>query len=198
MKQPMLLKFCYLVAKQTALAQGGRAATFAQQGDATAQRIVVADKSHQHTLAVVRQTLAKNNIAFQELSVKAIDAKAKRQLTRADFVVMVGGDGAVLHTSHYVTQAVMLGVNSAPGDSVGHFCALTAESFAPRLADFLAGRWRATSLTRLAVTLDNKPLPELLSGCDASALGSRWFHHRLISTALSWQKARIAQRESFG
>ncbi len=161
MSQAISVKSCCVVTKQTALAQGGRAAQFAQQGDATAQRIVAADQSHQHTIEAIRQTLAKHGIAFHELSAKALNAQAKRQLSRADLVITIGGDGTVLNTSHCVTQAVMVGVNSAPGDSVGHFCALTANTFATRLQDYLAGRWRVTPLTRLVVTLDSKRLPEL-------------------------------------
>ncbi|NOT60617.1 MAG: NAD(+) kinase, partial [Acidobacteria bacterium] len=158
---PLLPQFCYVVVKQTALAQGGRAAQFARQGDATAQRIVAAHQSHQQTLSVVRKTLKQHGIACTELNAKELNAKAKRQLARADFVVTVGGDGTVLNTSHCITEAVMVGVNSAPGDSVGHFCALTAATFAVRLPEYLAGRWRPTTLTRLAVTLDDRRLPEL-------------------------------------
>ncbi|MBP6822183.1 MAG: hypothetical protein KA368_11615, partial [Acidobacteria bacterium] len=40
--------------------------------------------------------------------------------------------------------------------------------------------------------------PAPLPGCNAFAFGNRWFHHRLISTALSGQKAGIAKREKFG
>lgn len=157
----MNIQSCLVVVKQTALAQGGRAAVFARQGDATAQRIVNADTSHQHTLAVIRQTLAQHGIAFAELLAQALNAKARRQLARADFIVSVGGDGTVLNTSHAVTSGVMLGVNSAPGDSVGHFCSVTAEGFAARLQDFLDGKWKPTKLTRLVVTFDGKVLPEL-------------------------------------
>ena len=161
MSQTISVKSCCVVIKQTALAQGGRAAQMAQQGDATAQRIVAADQSHQRTIEVVLQTLTQHSIAFHELSAKALNAQAKRRLANADLVITIGGDGTVLNTSHCVAQAVMVGVNSAPGDSVGHFCALTANTFATRLSDYLAERWRVTPLTRLAVTLDGKRLPEL-------------------------------------
>jgi NAD+ kinase len=155
------LNSCCVVIKQTALAQGGRAAQFAQQGDATAQRIVAADQAHQRTIEAVRHTLTQHGIPFHELSAKALTAAAQRRLSRADLVITIGGDGTVLNTSHHIAQAVMVGVNSAPGDSVGHFCSLTAQTFAARLPDLLAGRWRATALTRLAITLDGKLLPEL-------------------------------------
>jgi NAD+ kinase len=157
----MNLQSCFVVVKQTALAQGGRAAVFAKQGDVTAQRIVKADASHQHTLKVVRQTLKQHGIAFTELSAKELNVQVRRQLAGADLIVSVGGDGTVLNTSHAVRAGVMLGVNSAPGDSVGHFCSVTAATFVARLSDFLASKWKPTKLTRLAITLDGKRLPEL-------------------------------------
>lgn len=55
----------------------------------------------------------------------------------------------------------MLGVNSAPGDSVGHFCSVTRADFAARLDAILTLRWKPIALTRLAVLLDERPLPEL-------------------------------------
>src|SRR5262245_6850529 len=120
----MQLNHCLLVIKQTALAQGGRAAQFAEQGDATARRLIRADAEHQRTLETVRQALAKRQLAFAEVSLLRLNAKLKRQLATADLVITIGGDGTVLGTSHYVRHGLLLGVNSAPGDSVGHFCSV--------------------------------------------------------------------------
>ncbi len=55
----------------------------------------------------------------------------------------------------------MLGVNSAPGDSVGHFCSVNRTNFAERLDAILELKWRPVELARLQVTLDGKILPEL-------------------------------------
>ncbi len=40
-----------------------------------------------------------------------------------DIVLAIGGDGTFIYVSHYVKHAVMIGVNSAPNHSVGHYCA---------------------------------------------------------------------------
>jgi NAD+ kinase len=85
----------------------------------------------------------------------------KRKLAAADFIVTVGGDGTVLGSSHYVRGGAMMGVNSAPKDSVGHFCFARRNDFNKKLDDALDGRLRPQKLARLAVFLDGKQLPEL-------------------------------------
>lgn len=157
----MLINNCVLTIKQTILDRGGRAAQLARQGDATAQRILSSDAEQQRTINVVQQTLRQHGIAFTAFSARDFSATEKRKINAADLVITIGGDGTALGTSHYITEGAMLGVNSAPGDSVGHFCHTHRGNFAERLADLLAGRWQPTKLTRLQVTLDDKPLPEL-------------------------------------
>lgn len=157
----MQLNHCLVVIKQTALAQGGRAAQLAQQGDVTARRLIRADAEHQRTIETVRRALKQRHIAFTEASLAKLNAKLKRQLAAADLVITIGGDGTALGTSHYVRHGLLLGVNSAPGDSVGHFCSTTRADFAARLDAILSSRWKPVELTRLAVSLDERPLPEL-------------------------------------
>lgn len=157
----MEINSCVVVIKQTALAQGGRAAQFALRGDATAKRLLKADATHKHTCETVLQTLQKHGIAPLVVSLNKPTAKVKAALALADLVIAIGGDGTTLGTSHFVTDALLLGVNSAPGDSVGHFCAVHRQNFATRLQEVLRGAWLPTLLTRLAVSLDDRPLPEL-------------------------------------
>src|SRR5262249_6739284 len=68
---------------------------------------------------------------------------------------------ALLCCAHYVGDGMVIGVNSAPGDSVGHFCSANRENFAERLDAILDLKWRPVELARLQVTLDGKPLQEL-------------------------------------
>jgi NAD+ kinase len=157
----MQINNCLVIIKQTAMAQGGRAATFARKGDETAKRLLHADGEHKRAVNAVRRALKSRKIAFAESSVFPFNAALKRQLARADFVISVGGDGTLLRASQYVRDGMMIGVNSAPGDSVGHFCMANRENFAERLEVILALKWRPTELARLRVTLDSKTLPEL-------------------------------------
>lgn len=157
----MQITNCVLVIKQTAFAKGGRAVQFAHSGDATATRILHAHQSHERTLETARALLTKKGIPFTEISSKDNTAVIRRKLATADFVMTIGGDGTVLNASHYVRHGALLGVNSAPGDSVGHFCHAHGKNLRQKLADILAGRWNPMSLARLAITLEEKELPEL-------------------------------------
>jgi NAD+ kinase len=157
----MQINNCLVIVKQTALAQGGRAATLAKAGDATAKRLLAADAEHNRTVEEVRRALRRRKIAFAEAPLKALDARLKGQLAIADLVVTVGGDGTALGASHYVRDGAMLSVNSAPGDSVGHFCCVNRKNFAARLDAILSGESKPVELARLQITLDGKPLPEL-------------------------------------
>src|SRR5262249_26480727 len=109
----------------------------------------------------VRRALKSRKIAFAEGSLARLNATLRRQLAVADLVISVGGDGTLLGASHYVRAGMLLGVNSAPGDSVGHFCSANRKNFAERLDAILDLKWRPVELSRLQVTLDGKPLAEL-------------------------------------
>lgn len=152
---------CIIVIKQTALAQGGRAAEMAKRGDETAQRLVAADGEHQRTADEVRKALKKRKIVFGELASSKLNVSLKRQLAAADFIISVGGDGTALSTSHYIRDGMLLGVNSAPGDSVGHFCSVNRANFIERLDAILDLSWRPIELARLQILFNDKSLPEL-------------------------------------
>lgn len=157
----MQINNCLVILKQTALAQGGRAAKLAKQGDATAKRLLAADAEHNRTVDEVRKALRRHKISFSECPLVELDARSKGQLAIADFVVSIGGDGTALGASHYVRRGAMLSVNSAPGDSIGHFCSVHRRNFAERLAAILKDEWKPAELARLLITLDGKSLPEL-------------------------------------
>lgn len=151
---------CVVVVKRTVLHRGGRAARMARAGHATARRLVPAAAEHGRTVAAVEAGLRAHGIAFVRVSVDRVDAAARRSLARATLVVTVGGDGTLLEAAHHVREAAVLGVNSAPGDSVGHFCVTDRRGFAARLRDIDAGRLRPRTVARLAVTVDGRLLPE--------------------------------------
>ena len=157
----MQINNCLVIVKQTALAQGGRAASFARSGDATAKRLLAADAEHARTIDAVRQALSKRKIPFGEASLMGLDARVKGQLAISDLVITIGGDGTALGASHYVRGGVLIGVNSAPGDSVGHFCSVNRKNFAARLDAILSSKAKPKELARLQIVLDEKTLPEL-------------------------------------
>jgi NAD+ kinase len=151
---------CALVIKETALSQSRRAARLATSGDATARRLIHAHDEHHRTADYVRKALAKRSIAFKETTLRKV-GEARRRIAAADFVITVGGDGTALGSSHYVRDAAMLAVNSAPRDSVGHFCSVSRKDFSEKLDQILGSRVAPVKLARIAVSLDDRQLPEL-------------------------------------
>jgi len=150
-----------LVLKETTLARGGRAARLARRGDASARRLVQADATHRATVDAVRRALRARGLRAPEITGQAQTAAERRLLAAADLVISVGGDGTLLAASHYVREGAILGVNSAPGDSIGHFCGARGSDFAKTLDAIRSGRIRPRRLARLALRLDGRRLLEL-------------------------------------
>ncbi|HJQ68454.1 MAG TPA: NAD(+)/NADH kinase [Blastocatellia bacterium] len=153
---------CVVVIKETALSQSSRAARFARSGDATARRLIHAHDEHNRTADAVRKSLARRGVKFKELSTARLStAGTRRRLAEADFIITVGGDGTALNSSHYVREGRLLAVNSAPRDSIGHFCFAHRSNFDEKLNLILTSRLRPIKLARLEVALDDKPVTEL-------------------------------------
>ena len=156
----MNLEPCVVVVKRTVLERGGRAARLARAGHATADRLVPAADEQHRTVAAVMEALRRRGIAPPRFSVDALDRSACRLLSRARFVVTVGGDGTFLTASHHIQDGVALAVNSAPRDSIGHFCLTNRHGFEASLRSVEVGKLRPISLSRLTATLDGRRLPE--------------------------------------
>lgn len=78
---------------------------------------------------------------------------------RTDLVITVGGDGTLLAASHLIgANCPLLGINSAPGNSVGFFCASGKGDVERTLRRALAGDLPRTELTRMRVELNGKLL----------------------------------------
>ena len=74
-----------------------------------------------------------------------------------DLVVTVGGDGTLLWAARWVgAHTPVVAINSAPGDSVGHFCAGLKGDVKTTLAAAIEGELRAARLTRMMVTIDGE------------------------------------------
>jgi NAD+ kinase len=149
-----------LVIKRTALAAGGRTARLARNRQGPAHALVRAHDAHGRSLRAVREALKERGIPFSEADVGLEGARFHQLLGAADLVVPVGGDGTVLAAARATRGATVLAVNSAPGDSVGHFCAADAMGFPVLLDAVLAGRRRPKRLARLEVALPGRVLPE--------------------------------------
>ncbi|MBM4394966.1 MAG: NAD(+)/NADH kinase [Deltaproteobacteria bacterium] len=104
---------------------------------------------------VVREVLGRAGLRVREAR-----RHARVPDGRYDLVVVVGGDGTVLDFAQNVRSTPMLAVNSSPSSSVGHFCAVNADTFGAALDAIAADRIAPTALTRVRVAIDGADQPK--------------------------------------
>jgi NAD+ kinase len=120
--------------------------------DPTVTPLLRAHEDHMRALEQAR-------VALAELGARAsFRHRSKPGHAQAfDLVVTLGGDGTLLWASHHVGATVpVVAINTAPKDSVGYFCAGTKPELHDVLADALAGKLPALSLSRMRVDVDGK------------------------------------------
>jgi NAD kinase len=115
---------------------------------------------HVETLSKVKLVLEQRGVTYELANSRDLELVAK--FARADFVVAIGGDGTFLMASHFIKDGTrILGVNSAPITSFGHFCICDSISFASVLDKITKGDLKPIELLRLEVSIDGKFLPKL-------------------------------------
>lgn len=156
----------FVVVKRTAHRLYGslpRVKRLVARKDITVARLKRAHDDHEATVREVREALA-------TLGAKArfFEGSRSRLTGSCDLVVTVGGDGTLLGASHQIGgDTPVLGINSAPADSVGFFCG--AEK--GRVLDALRGA--------LANTLPRVELARMRVECN-----QRLVHDRVLNEAL--------------
>lgn len=147
-----------VVAKQSALGRLERG-----EGDARARTLLrgrhEAVKKWRPAHAEHEKTLQAVEAALAELGADALFLRgphAEFDPSGSDLVITVGGDGTLLAASHSIRDVPILGINSAPGYSVGFFCAATRHDVGPKLRAALSGRLRAAVLRRMAVYVNDQ------------------------------------------
>ncbi len=163
--------------------------------DPSVSRLLRAHRDHEATLTEVRR-------AAGALGVEAhFFLGSKTPLTRGwDLVVTVGGDGTLLSASHQIgPDTPVLGINSAPADSVGFFCGGSKGRVAQAIQSALAGRLPATELSRMRVeyngrALHNRVLNEALF-CHAIPAGTSRYILRIEGAA---GDANVEEQKSSG
>ena len=122
-----------------------------EAGDPMVARARATHDAHRRALDVVRAVLDARGLPWQIVY-------STRSAKPNDLVLAVGGDGTLLDASHGVVDQPVLLVNSFPQTSVGFFAGATAETFAERLDQVIAGTVEPVSLNRIAVEVDGRPL----------------------------------------
>lgn len=135
----------------------------ARTGRRLAGNVAAAAGEQELTLAALLETLSRLGVTPVTISADALEPQARRTLAGARFVISVGGDGTLLATSHWVTEASLLGVNSAPRSSVGHLT-FARRATLPRILGRIAkGTLLPHRVARLEVVLEGQILPPALN-----------------------------------
>jgi NAD+ kinase len=123
------------------------------------RRLKSAHDENRKAIDKVREHLQRQGV------VHVVSDVMSRQLgDGASLVVSVGGDGTLLMASHGVYEVPVLGINSRPGHSVGHFCGADMHSFPAVLDGVLSGTHDLSELTRMDLFVnDEMKLPPVLN-----------------------------------
>ena len=117
-------------------------------------RLESAHLQNQKAIRLVQDALERSGLEVTERQ-----QPTKREAAGVDLVITVGGDGTFLATAQRVEDALILGVNSAPETSVGHYCATHASGFQEALESILEGRAAIQPLNRIACRVGDRALP---------------------------------------
>ena len=106
---------------------------------------------HRRSFAAIEWTLTRRGIKFDRLARgKAFDESSY------NLVISLGGDGTFLDAARYLKKTLILGVNSAPGHSVGRLCPVSRSTFEKALKDFLEGKLNIKRIHRMNISLNGK------------------------------------------
>jgi NAD+ kinase len=158
-----LLSPCVLVVKTPVAAREGIVERLGRTGRSLSREVASAAREQELTLAAVHQALAGLGVAPVVIAIDSLDERARRVIGGARLVVTVGGDGTLLSTSHWVTGAAVLGVNSAPRSSVGYLTLARRATIARTLARIERGTLLPKPVARLEVELEGRILPLALN-----------------------------------
>jgi NAD+ kinase len=146
-----------------------------RKGDPSVERLVRADAHHRETLEEVRAALK-----TLKISSRFRDRSQLGEVSGFDLVITVGGDGTLLSISHALSTTPVLGVNSAPLDSVGFLAGAKKGEVLEKLEAIASGATRLQKIARMRVWVDGREvhrrvLNEVLFAHKNPAMTSRYF-----------------------
>ena len=119
-------------------------------------RLEHAHQEHTASFQAARDALVSGGFEVREVRWPTLEDSA-----RADLVVTVGGDGTFLRAAMHVLDVPMVGVNSSPTYSVGHYCGLEASELPSFMESLVAGGEELAWLPRIQGSIGGTPLPHM-------------------------------------
>jgi NAD+ kinase len=117
------------------------------KNDPAVRSLRAANELHERTVVEVKAALAATGAEVTTIR----DAARPFDAESVDLVITVGGDGTLLSASHSVRRVPILGINSAPGHSVGFFCGARSGAVASAIAAAVRGSLKQVELARMQI-----------------------------------------------
>jgi NAD+ kinase len=130
-----------------------RARALLERKDRSVERMLASHEDHVHTIAETRSLLERLDVDATFRYRAAAD-----KTEHFDLVISLGGDGTLLTASHLVGAQPVLGINTAPRDSIGYFCGGTKDNLEEVLVSAVKGTLRGVELARVQIALDGEVL----------------------------------------
>ena len=129
-------------------------------------------KEEKQALAVVLQTLKKYHIHFTLIE---RSERTEKMCCDRDLIIIVGGDGTFLRGSHFITDAIVFGVNAHPMKKEGFLMQADSSDFAEKFSKLIHDKARIIALARLETTIIHNGVQTKL----ADSLNEVFVGHRL-------------------
>lgn len=128
------------------------------------QKMQSAHEEHSHALDTLRRLIAQTGAQASWFERDTLS----RSLDEFRLVISFGGDGTFINASHFIEKTLLLGVNSSPENSVGHYCRYELRTSAGEkklredlitLLEARRGQPKESRLMRLKVLLQDRAAP---------------------------------------
>lgn len=135
-----------------------------EKNDPSVSKLIEAHAEHLNSLSLVEEALQEHP---DKVNYRMVHRAGEKSFKDTDLVITVGGDGTFLWASKFVggrDNPAMIGVNSAPGSSVGYYTACDAKAFKGQVLEDILKSPRqdfgdiCQHLTRLRVSINGTTL----------------------------------------
>jgi len=123
-------------------------------GDQTVKDSLPAHRQHLGSLESALRELSRRNIKYKHVRVDELPMT--RIGNEYDIVLVLGGDGTVIDVTHRPSSVAILGVNSAPDTSHGHFCLATPQTLGSLLDLIESDALAPLHIMRIRACIDGK------------------------------------------